>query len=250
MTKNMRINVKNIDGAYDTLHPETNENVVIVGDGTLKTKISSIDSQLSEVANKVNTLELVDTSVKITDANNNFTSETLDGALNELFTDVSDGKTKIATAITGKGISTSSSDTFNTMVANIGKINTGKKCVTGTFTLPKLAIGNSSYGSTTVSLGFIPSVVLIRSIGNKKIAQALFDWSGFTNVGGVGYTVNDLRIDYGSASSNKSSVNYQSGALSTYDGPHGIKYNGFSYYEMATNLSYSDVTEFMYIAYE
>lgn len=42
-----------------------------------------------------------------------------------LKTSVSDGKTSIATAITDKGVSTSSSDTFSTMATNIGNIKGG-----------------------------------------------------------------------------------------------------------------------------
>ena len=38
---------------------------------------------------------------------------------------VSDGKTLVATAITDKGVATSSTDSFTTMAENIGKIQTG-----------------------------------------------------------------------------------------------------------------------------
>lgn len=44
---------------------------------------------------------------------------------NELFQSVSDGKSKIAGAITDKGITTSASDTFQTMANNISQITTG-----------------------------------------------------------------------------------------------------------------------------
>ena len=43
----------------------------------------------------------------------------------ELFTNVSDGKQVVATAITDKGVPTSSSDTFGTMADKIGSIETG-----------------------------------------------------------------------------------------------------------------------------
>ena len=45
--------------------------------------------------------------------------------LNEVFQSVSDGKSKIAAAITDKGISTAADATFNTMANNISKIETG-----------------------------------------------------------------------------------------------------------------------------
>lgn len=44
-------------------------------------------------------------------------------AVNELFTNVSDGKEMIATAITDKKIETSGSDTFETMASNVRRIN-------------------------------------------------------------------------------------------------------------------------------
>ena len=45
--------------------------------------------------------------------------------LNEVFQSVSDGKSKIAAAITDKGINTAADATFNTMSENISKIETG-----------------------------------------------------------------------------------------------------------------------------
>ena len=60
--------------------------------------------------------------VSIIDAENNFTSTNVEGALAELFQSVSNGKTLIASAITDKGVTTSNSDTFQTMANNISKI--------------------------------------------------------------------------------------------------------------------------------
>ncbi|MCA1293716.1 phage tail protein [Paenibacillus sp. alder61] len=44
-------------------------------------------------------------------------------AINELFTNVSDGKNTIASAITGKGVPASGSDTFSALAGKIGKID-------------------------------------------------------------------------------------------------------------------------------
>ncbi len=59
--------------------------------------------------------------------NNNQTSSIITGdnvqtAIDQLFTSVSNGKNKIASAITDKGISTSPNDSFDVMAGNIGKI--------------------------------------------------------------------------------------------------------------------------------
>ena len=55
----------------------------------------------------------------------NFDSNNVKGALNELFTSVSDGKTLIAGAITDKGVQTSPSATFQQMAENIQDIPVG-----------------------------------------------------------------------------------------------------------------------------
>ena len=51
------------------------------------------------------------------------TSGNVQGAIDQLFGHVSDGKALIADAITDKGVSTSSSATFQTMANNIGRIS-------------------------------------------------------------------------------------------------------------------------------
>lgn len=53
------------------------------------------------------------------------TANNVQGAIDQLFTSVSNGKQEIASAITDKGVSTSADDTFATMAENIGKISTG-----------------------------------------------------------------------------------------------------------------------------
>ena len=49
----------------------------------------------------------------------------LEKSFTEAKKSVSDGKTLVATAITDKGVATSSTDSFTTMAENIGKIQTG-----------------------------------------------------------------------------------------------------------------------------
>lgn len=62
--------------------------------------------------------------IGINDADNKFAATSVEGALKELFINVSDGKQVVATAITGKGVPTSSSDTFGKMATNIDAITT------------------------------------------------------------------------------------------------------------------------------
>ncbi|MBY6878908.1 phage tail protein, partial [Clostridium botulinum] len=51
--------------------------------------------------------------------------KTITGAINELFTSASNGKTKVATAITGKGVPASGSDSYDTLSSKIKNIKTG-----------------------------------------------------------------------------------------------------------------------------
>ena len=59
------------------------------------------------------------------------TSNNVQGAIDQLFTSVSNGKNKIAGAITDKGVSTSGTDSFDVMAGNIGKIPVGPNISSG-----------------------------------------------------------------------------------------------------------------------
>jgi hypothetical protein len=80
--------------------------------------VASVNGQTGTVVLKAN-------HINITDSANHFSSTHIEGALNELFTNVSDGKTQIATAITDKGITASGSDTFTVLSNKIMQIQTG-----------------------------------------------------------------------------------------------------------------------------
>ena len=109
----------------------------------VKGAINEIDAKCDDIAVKTITTEertkltnlknYDDTSIKA-DINNikadlgtaelNTTAKDLKGAINEVFQSASNGKTLIANAITGKGVSTSNTDTFQTMATNINSIQT------------------------------------------------------------------------------------------------------------------------------
>lgn len=109
----------------------------------VKGAINEIDAKCDDIAVKTITTEertkltnlknYDDTSIKA-DINNikadlgtaelNTTAKDLKGAINEVFQNASNGKTLIAQAITGKGVSTSNTDTFQTMATNINSIQT------------------------------------------------------------------------------------------------------------------------------
>lgn len=67
--------------------------------------------------------DLTASDIAITDTAGHYTASDVEGALSELFTNVSNGKTLIAAAITDKGVTTSANDTFGTMASNIVSIS-------------------------------------------------------------------------------------------------------------------------------
>ena len=84
----------------------------------------------------------------------------LKGAINEVFQYASNGKTLIAQAITGKGVATSNTDTFQTMATNISLIS-GK--VTGKI----LTLDNKKYTLSEDDNGNITATIIKFSITNK-----------------------------------------------------------------------------------
>lgn len=71
--------------------------------------------------NIIASINRIDNSIGVEELST--TAKTLKGAINEVFQDVDNGKTLIASAITDKGITTSNNDTFQVMADNISKIN-------------------------------------------------------------------------------------------------------------------------------
>ena len=99
-------------------------------------KASDITALNTNLTNKINSnateqKNYTDNKVQnlVNDVNSNFEDvnsaiDTLNNNQNELFQSVSDGKSKIAEAITDKGVTSSASDTFQTMANNIKQIST------------------------------------------------------------------------------------------------------------------------------
>ncbi|EQB4336223.1 phage tail protein [Clostridium botulinum] len=75
--------------------------------------ITNIKSDLADIATEIGT-EKLKTNAK-----------DIKSSINELFTSASNGKTKVATAITGKGVPASGSDSYDTLSNKIKNIKTG-----------------------------------------------------------------------------------------------------------------------------
>ena len=83
----------------------------------------------------------------------------LETRVNELFQSVSSGKTLVANAITGKGVSTATNATFATMATNIGKISGGYKEETKT-----LIVTSSTTGTEALPFTFSANVIAVKKI--------------------------------------------------------------------------------------
>lgn len=97
------------DITYDTL--QTTNKTLIGG-------VNEVNSQLKDIANEIGKNE------DGTDIELPTTDKTIKGAITELFQSASNGKTLIANAITGKGVNTLATDTFQIMATNINNIKT------------------------------------------------------------------------------------------------------------------------------
>ena len=82
--------------------------------------------------------------ITIKDTDNNFTATNVEGALSELFQYASNGKGLIASAITGKGVDASSSDTFAQLATKIQQIS-------GSIIANDTALGKKMYSFAVIS---------------------------------------------------------------------------------------------------
>jgi len=83
----------------------------------------------------------------------------------KLFTSVSDGKTKVASAISDKGVYTSPIETFDNMAKNIRLIQTGRKNARGSGTLQRVG---QHLRIVATGLSFKPSIILVSRTGIQE----------------------------------------------------------------------------------
>lgn len=140
----------------------------------------------------------------------------------EAFQSASNGKTKIAAAITGKGVATSSTDTFEVMAAKINSIKLGATIETGEYSIssqttsvyisgfskkPKAFFAYvTGYNSSS---GYFPTdqiagVLLDESNTSYKVVG--FGWNNNSNIGANG----SMRWSYGQMYISMGSSNYLS----------------------------------------
>lgn len=122
----------NADGTFAKKTWVAKEKITTAELNRMEEGISDVSSQCKDIAKEVGTETL------------NTTAQDLKGAINEVFQNVSNGKQLIATAITDKGVNTSSNDTFQTMATNIGKISSGSSITYSVTNNLSHAVNNNS----------------------------------------------------------------------------------------------------------
>lgn len=118
-------------------------------------------------------------NIGLEDSAGNFTATELEGAMQELFTNVSDGKSLVGGAITDvdDSVVIPTEPTFNDLASAIGQISTGKKWTSGSISslgaqrsMPD-AIGSNRSTPYCVfdmtSLPFVPNTIIL--LGNELV---------------------------------------------------------------------------------
>lgn len=164
----------------------------------------------------------VQASAEMTSYNNDntnsvITADNVQGAIDQLFTSASNGKKKCADAVTGMGVPTASDATFDTIAANIKKIETGPdtsqltasptqvrsgyKFIGSAGTIETGTIGNkvgASYYPNYVDQTINSGVYLSgnQTIRGLNLARIVFTNSEYGSTSSVYNSYRKLKIDY------------------------------------------------------
>ena len=135
---------------------------------TVKGNADALATHLAETAPQAHFAK----NIAIEDSGARFTSGDVEGALNELFTSVSDGKTVIASSITDMGQAASGSDTFAQLAAKIRDISKDATAGVG-----DVLAGKTFYQGGVKRTGTIPSkeaATITPGTANQTIAAGQY----------------------------------------------------------------------------
>lgn len=176
----------------------------LAGEGntaTVKAVDDALAAHLSDIANKTD--EAKGAALIGMKPIDGLTGNNVRTAIQNLFLGASDVKTKVATAITGKGVPASSSDTGQQLADKIGQIVTGKKWATGNGAID--VEGDSGRIITISNLTFTPQLVFVyepEPVYEVQMDCNICNFNGLTFSGGVfmvpkSYIVIDTTMSFG-----------------------------------------------------
>lgn len=117
---------------------------------------------------------LAASSIEYNNSTSSMTATNVQEAIDELFTDVSEGKTLIATAVTDKGVETAATDSFQQMAENISQIETGSWLKIKAFnSLARAGGGISSYGTVSFAVEKEPAVIVLVTQPNPATSDGI-----------------------------------------------------------------------------
>lgn len=99
-------------------------------------------------------------SISFEGAGSGMTSTNVQDAFVELFTNVSDGKRQVASAVTDKGVPTSEDATFDTIAEHVRSISTGTDTSDADITASDVRSGKVGYGKDGKVIGAAPDVAV------------------------------------------------------------------------------------------
>ncbi|MDK2807847.1 MAG: hypothetical protein PWP24_581 [Clostridiales bacterium] len=166
----------------------------------LNQNIASLNSEIYNLENQRNALNKQVSSLysQINSINGQLTSTK--NSYNALLIDVQNGKSQIAGAVSGKGVTTAANDSFQTMANNINAIPAGVSFASGTAYSPMVGgiMGYATKHSIEVrGLSFQPNVILIywERYGMTFYLQSYYNgimhMANSSNVDPVCYTYSD-----------------------------------------------------------
>lgn len=164
--KEVETKTDNIKVPVRSVNTKTGDIVLSASDIKM-TDGTTLENAITSKADTFNKSDSVSLDSSTTIATSKAVKIAMDKA-NSAFQSASNGKELIANAITGMGVSASTTETFNNLATKITKIKTGKRVATGSFTDSNLTFVSKNSKSTITKLNiqdldFTPSTVIVNN---------------------------------------------------------------------------------------
>lgn len=177
------------------------------------TQVAELEQDLDEHKAESATQAHLARNIELEDTAGNFVATNIEGAMSELFTNVSDGKSLVGGAITDvdDSVVIPTDPTFQELADGIGQISTGKKWAKGSsnvsFSGKSVIVNNLTFRPRNIFARYntgSESTIFSYSLDNG-IPSALFtyysatvSWTGVISITDTGFHLTDMPISGGS----------------------------------------------------